>query len=269
MLAVDASSPLAKNVAAMTAPLARALRALTLAAACGIALGAQAAAAEDAPIAAPTIYKWVDTNGIAHYTTELGRVPRSVRGSVRALGSGGASPGDGFAARDFSPEDPNATAGAPGAVPTPSASPTAGASPTDWDQGSAGAAAAAPTGARDGDAATPAAGDGDAAFAATDRPAELPSDADAPEAPTQTASAAVAAELTAADPGDLDARIAALEAEIASDEEALKDILAAPGPADPGLIAYDASFREVAERLPKRLAELRTLQSERAQLDQP
>jgi len=68
---------------------------------------------------------------------------------------------------------------------------------------------------------------------------------------------------------DLDARIAALEAEIVSDENALKGFLAVPGPEDPAEIAYDQSFREVAERLPKRLAELRSLQGERAQLEQP
>jgi hypothetical protein len=259
VLAVDASSPLAKNVAAMTAPRARALRALTRAAVCGIALGAQAAVAEDAPAAAaPTIYKWVDTNGIAHYTTELGRVPRSVRGSVRALGNGGGTPGDAFAARDASPDAPPDPV-APGAAPATEP----GSAQTEWDQGSAGAAAAA---------ATPAAGGSDG-FAETDRPAELPGDAGQPAAPPQTASAepaaAVAAEVDPARAGDLDARIAALEAEIASDEEALKGFLAAPAPGDPGQIAYDPSFREVAERLPKRLAELRTLESERAQLDQP
>jgi hypothetical protein len=68
---------------------------------------------------------------------------------------------------------------------------------------------------------------------------------------------------------DLDSRIASLQAEIASDEDALKGFLAAPAPEDPAEIAYDASFREVAERLPRRLAELRSLQGERAQLDQP
>jgi hypothetical protein len=249
----------------MTAPRARALRALTLAAVCGIALGAQAAVAEDAPAAAaPTIYKWVDTNGIAHYTTELGRVPRSVRGSVRALGNGGGPPSDGFAARDASPDAPPDSA-APSAAPATAP----GTEQTDWDQGSAGAAAAAAPAA----AATPAAGDAGDPFAETDRPAELPGDEGQAAAPPQTASAeptaAVAAEVDPARAGDLDARIAALEAEIASDEEALKGFLAAPAPGDPGQIAYDPSFREVAERLPKRLAELRTLESERAQLDQP
>ena len=65
----------------------------------------------------------------------------------------------------------------------------------------------------------------------------------------------------------IDARIATLQEEIAADEDALKGFLAVTTPQDPAEIAYDSSFREVAERLPKRLAELRSLQSERAQLD--
>jgi hypothetical protein len=217
----------------------------------GLALGG-AARGEDAAEAAatPTIYKWVDTNGIAHYTTDLGRVPRSVRGSVRALGT--PSPGEGFAARDAGSAAPGTEAAAP---------------PPEWDQGSA-AEPAAPA---------PAA-PGRERWAASDRPSELPGEE------SESVGAAGAAQTAAAEPAaapapspeaatgslrDLDQRIAALEAEIATDEEALKGFLAAPAPGDPGEIAYDRSFREVAERLPKRLAELRTLQSERAQLDQP
>ena len=255
MLAVDAFLPLAKNVAAMPLPrLARRLLSWTLALAGGVALATAPARAEDAPDAAttPTIYKWVDANGIAHYTTELGRVPRSVRGSVRALGSSPPS-SEGFAARDAGATAPPPSAAAPGPAPT------------EWDQGSAVAAtAAAPP-------PSPTAPEG---WAAADRPPELPDEAPAPGAP-QTAAAEPSAEpaaapaLTEGQLHDLDQRIAALEAEIASDEETLKGFLAAPAPGDPGEVAYDRSFREVAERLPKRLAELRTLQSERAQHDQP
>jgi hypothetical protein len=259
VLAVDAPSPLAKNVAAMPFP-PRARRALALAAACGLALAAHAARAEeDAPAGAPpTIYKWVDANGIAHYTTDLGRVPRSVRGSVRALGGGGTSPGDGFASRDASPDAPLEAPATP---------------PAEWDQGGAAAAASASAPPADGaESASPAAAAGstagDEGFATSDRPAESPDgEGTAPASAggaVQTASAADPARA-----GDLDARIASLEAEIASDEETLKGLLAAPAPSDPGEIAYDQSFRAVAERLPKRLAELRTLQSERAQLGEP
>ena len=58
-----------------------------------LGLGSPAASAEEpAPGAPPTIYKWVDANGVAHYTTELGRVPRSVRGSEQGRGKPMGSP---------------------------------------------------------------------------------------------------------------------------------------------------------------------------------
>ena len=196
--------------------------------------------------APPTIYKWVDANGIAHYATDLGRVPRSVRGSVRALGS--TSPGDELAARDL------------GRAPAPPAEP-----PPEWDVGDAPPPAPPPR------------APGTEGWADADRPPAPPPEEPGAEKPTQVAAVAPAegepAALSAEDRNarlrELDARIAALESEIASDEGALKSFLAAPAPDDPATVAYDTSFREVAERLPKRLAELRSLQSERAQLDAP
>jgi hypothetical protein len=198
--------------------------------------------------APPTIYKWVDANGIAHYATDLSRVPRSVRGSVRALGA--ASPGDELAARDA------------GRAPAPPAEP-----PAEWDAGDAPAPAPRATGATAGPDR----------WADTDRPPAPPPEEQGAAKPTQVAAvapgeggpAALSAEDRNARLRDLDARIAALESEIASDENALKSFLAAPAPDDPATVAYDTSFREVAERLPKRLAELRSLQGERAQLDAP
>jgi hypothetical protein len=239
-------------------PFAPRRRALCLALAFGLAAPAAIARTEDgAEAAAPMIYKWVDANGIAHYTTELSRVPRSVRGSVRALGS--AAPSEGFAARDAVPG-----AAAPEAAP-------AGEPLPEWDVGDAPPPAPAPA-----PATPPPAPGGGERWAESDRPFDLPpEEGGAPAAaPTQTAAAepgagapAVSAADREAQRRDLDGRIAALEAEIASDEDALKGFLAVPSPADPAEIAYDRSFREVAERLPARLAELRSLQGERAQLD--
>jgi hypothetical protein len=238
---VDALFPLFENHAAMRRP---PLRLCVLALAAGCVWGRAPAPAASGP---PTIYKWVDANGIAHYATDLSRVPRSVRGSVRALGA--APPSDDLAARDAA------------RTPAPPAE-----APPEWDAGDAPAPPPRATSAVAG--ADP--------WAATDRPADLPPDESAP-APTQTAAVSgtenAAPELSAQDRAnqlrDLDARITALQSEIASDEDALKGFLAAPAPEDPAEIAYDSSFREVAERLPKRLAELRSLQGERAQLDQP
>jgi hypothetical protein len=68
---------------------------------------AQAGASETP--ARPTIYKWVDQNGIAHYTTDRERIPAEVRDRVRALqplGERDARPsptsGDAWATRDAS-----------------------------------------------------------------------------------------------------------------------------------------------------------------------
>lgn len=217
-----------------------------------IACGTGGSPSAEGPVAAPTIYKWVDANGIAHYTTELGRVPRSVRGSVRALG-GPSGESETLAARDATARQ------APQAEPPP-----------EWDVGDAPLPPPAPP---------PAPSRGRDTWAATDRPFDLPPGTPGEEpapAPPELASAeppaaAAEPELSAQDREglrrDLDARIAALQEEISSDENALKGFLAVPAPDDPAEIAYDQSFREVAERLPKRLAELRSLQDERAQLE--
>ena len=72
-----------------------------------------------------------------------------------------------------------------------------------------------------------------------------------------------------ANPADLDARIAALERQIAGDEESLKALLSeVPAPGAPDL-ADRPEFREIALRLPKEQAELRTLQDQRARHSEP
>jgi hypothetical protein len=246
-----------------------------------LGLGSPAASAEEpAPGAPPAIYKWVDANGVAHYTTDLGRVPRSVRGSVRALGGGSTAEAETDVAETPPPEAPSPD-GKP-AEPLP-----------EWDVGdappSSGAARPMPAGSdgasRAESGAPPPRATGRDRWAEQDRPVDGVTGEPVPAAetasqpgaepgaePTQTASAEPTA--PAESPADresqrrdLDARIAALQEEIAADEDALKGFLAVTTPQDPAEIAYDSSFREVAERLPKRLAELRSLQSERAQLD--
>jgi hypothetical protein len=63
------------------------------------------AAADEAP---PKIYKWVDRNGIAHYTTDPQRIPQALRRDARALsrsaaGAGPSAPDDSWAVRDAVP----------------------------------------------------------------------------------------------------------------------------------------------------------------------
>jgi hypothetical protein len=79
----------------------------------------------------------------------------------------------------------------------------------------------------------------------------------------------VAAAEPRSNPADLDARIAALERQIAGDEESLKALLSeVPAPGAPEL-ATRPEFREIALRLPKLQAELRTLQEQRARHAEP
>lgn len=55
----------------------------------GSATALTPARAQDADEAtsAPSIYRWIDENGIAHYTTELDRIPSALRGRAIGLGS--------------------------------------------------------------------------------------------------------------------------------------------------------------------------------------
>jgi hypothetical protein len=95
----------------------------------------------------------------------------------------------------------------------------------------------------------------------------------ASSAPRQGEDASKAPSPTAGEPranaADLDARIAALERQIAGDEESLKALLSeVPAPGAPEL-ATRPEFREIALRLPKLQAELRTLQDQRARHTEP
>ena len=73
---------------------------------------------------------------------------------------------------------------------------------------------------------------------------------------------------TSAEPADdLDSRIRQLEAQIASDEEALKQLISAPGAeAD---VEVSPELREIAARLPQLQAQLASLQKRRGGLGSP
>ncbi len=64
---------------------------------------------------APRIYKWVDANGIAHYTTDPDRIPRALRNRIESIDRSDPLPAD--------PADPAtpgaATEPAPGAAGSP------------------------------------------------------------------------------------------------------------------------------------------------------
>ncbi len=164
--------------------------------------GLAKAAADDAPERAP-IYKWVDANGIAHYTTDPERIPAEVRGLAQERREG---------------EDARAAGVPAAATESPAADAWAGhdARPVD----------AAP-----------------------------PDTAGAPGAD-------VPREHAAADVREIEGRIAALQEEIARDEERIKAWVSDPA-VDPVTLADDPEFRELAARLPQLQAELRSLREQK------
>lgn len=165
------------------------------------------------------VYRWIDENGIAHYTTDPERIPSRLRNAV-----GVPRPG----------ETPPALGPAP-AAPAPGSAAPANPLATDRAAG------------RDAGSPAPSSGTG----------------GDFAEGPAAGAAA------SGAQRAGLDARIAALEAEIAADEEAIQAMISAAEPGPGALAADDPAFREIAQRLPKRLADLRALEQERARLGEP
>jgi len=193
---------------------------------------APAWAASEEKTPAPVIYRWVDENGVPHYTAQRDRIPAAVRGSVREV-------------------RPDATAPAAPSAPAASAPAPAEA----WISRDAGAGPA--TG---GAAPLP------AAAPATSEPAVAPAPPAGPVLGAASPAPARSAPGGAAG-SELDQRIAALEAEIERDEEALKTLLSEP--AGPGGLADQPAFREIAKRLPQRQAALRDLRDQRSRLGRP
>jgi len=197
---------------------------------------AEGAEPEEGESAAPTIYKWIDEHGIAHYTTDFERIPEGLRKRAGPLGppnaaltrtpveasaparrvpsAAGADDGERWAVRDRSFDRPRDT----------------------WDEGDP-----------YGNTPVPEPG-GDDVFA---------SDSGQQEQRRQLE--------------DLDQRIASLRTDIEANEEALKALISVPAAEGGGSLAMadNPNFREIADRLPRLLADLRTLEDERAQLEAP
>jgi hypothetical protein len=254
---------------------------------------------------APVVYRWVDDQGVAHYTADLDRVPSSVRGRVNEVRSPSADAPDvrseRFAVENAAPASaaeapgavPAAAATAPTSAPAPVAQPATATAPASVpapvvasapapsapsEAASAPAApaepvpatgetptappltAAVPQGPRDATVFEESAvSSTDATLAAVPPPAPVPdvSTAPAPAAGEQVAS------VTGTDAATLDARIAAIEQEIARDEASLQTLLSEPTPEGGAQLADRPEFREIAIRLPKLQADLRALQDQR------
>lgn len=217
----------------MRPPRAAAHALLSFAAGLGLAgpFAATALADEAATPERPTIYRWVDADGIAHYTAHRDRVPSAVRDSITAL--------------EPAPQQP---ANEPSGIAAGAASPVAGSA---TESAAAAAQAAAGAGTTGGMPTSP-----DSSWAVQNAgPAPAASTARGPQIASRGASAS--------DTSGLDARIATLEAEIARDEDAIKDFLSAPAEEGAAPLPDTPEFREIARRLPKLQAELRGLMEQR------
>lgn len=204
-------------------------RVLAILAVAGLAAsGSEVRAADEEP-AAPRIYRWIDENGVAHYTTDRSRIPEMLRDRIdRDPAPRSAGPdGEASVAKDAAP------APSPGAVdswavrdrgdePEPQPAPP----PDVWSEGSE---------------------------------EEQTEPAPEPAAPEQVAARSDRL-------AELSQQIASLEAQVEADEEALKDYISDAGAGGPLARAGDPEFRAIAQRLPRRLAELRALREERASL---
>ena len=172
--------------------------------------------AQEEPVSvAPRIYRWIDENGIVHYTTERQRIPSSLRNRVSQPDAPNSNPAS--SERWVSQDRRGRTSG------------------DIWAEGD-------------------------------DDDAELdPFEAGKPNA--NLSAEEIAALQIERD--NLDFRIAELEADISADEEAIKLIISNPDSGGPLVSGATPQFREIAERLPQRLTELRTLRTERARLETP
>jgi hypothetical protein len=185
-----------------------------------------ARAADDAP--PPHIYRWVDENGIAHYTTDPERIPKSLRRRY------------GLPAEPMHNEQLDARA--PAAAPPPPAPTSA---PDAW----AGEEKTEPPAPPPRASAAPEAG------------------ADWHDAPTADVAAAGPAAGSGDRLAQVELRIAELSASIAADEDALSGWIGDPNAGDAVELGDKPEFREIAKRLPKRIQELEALQKERDALE--
>jgi hypothetical protein len=200
---------------------------------------------------APSIYKWIDENGIAHYTTDRSRIPSGLRRRIEQLDSS----------------------------PKPLAREEATAAAPEFDEGEAtGAAAGATAAAASTRSKRKPRGDSFDAWASRNRPATIERDAwddgtfsSDPDAPGEAAPPPLTAEEIAAldaEREEIDSRIIELEAEVTVTEDVLKEWVSVSG-VNPLEREDDGSFRAAAQLLPQQLAELAALRERLVELETP
>jgi uncharacterized small protein (DUF1192 family) len=254
--------------------------ALRTAAATGLLVLALAGRSVAAEGSAPTIYKWVDENGIAHYTTNKKRIPRNLRNRIRSLDevkreqeqaapAPAPAPATDASRQDFVEGDDPLFADEPGSG-EPGQAPLAPAA----------AAAAAPTPAAAGPpapAAAPRGGPpvGTDVYAVRDAGDDFGTVAGGQPLEDDPLFEDEPSEGQAVDPnaaariGELDERIAALEAELAKDERRLKELISGARLEEgkPAPLYGVPELEELARRFPRIQAEIAALRAERRALD--
>jgi hypothetical protein len=275
----------------MKPPLPRRGKRAGLAAALALVLAGGTAAADR-----PVVYRWIDESGIQHFTTQPDRIPSEFRDSVREIGTPGSEAALPPAATTAAPSP--AAKSAPAAVSPPPAQapvPPAVAAPPpgprvtpegEFEEAPLGSGrSAAPS--RSSTVSAPAtAPERDVAAPPPGYHRETPgSESSAAPPPSEPAPAVSAGTTTGAPPGGsaptsissgvesetappgdvtgLDDRIVALEEQVGRDQTALQNILSQPREADGPRIADREDFREIAKRLPKLQADLKTLREQR------
>ncbi len=250
-----------------------------LAVALALALSGSTARAEG-----PVVYRWIDGDGVAHYTSQSDRIPSDFRDSVQEIRRSGPRPEGVAAAPPAATVSPPRPAAAPppvAAPPAPRITPegefeepplgspieTRETTPSAKAAPAAGASAGVSTAARGGHA-----GGGTAANTPAPVAAPPPSGAPASVAATPTAAPARAdtvssTPLDSPDAVTLDERIAELERQIDRDEAAIQQIISTPSGTDGVRVAEREDFRELAQRLPQLQASLKALRQERIRQD--
>jgi len=249
----------------------------------------------------PTIYKWVDANGVAHYTTDRNRIPSALRDRIeqRTPTIPAAAPPPTAGLPPAAPPPNAALPPAPAALPAEAVRP-ADAAPAPTPAAAASAPVPAPAAASDlardaAPVASPPPGTRGVAVAAPppfyaepapEKPQVAPdaprqpapnvaptieSEGIAPE-PTDTRTRTATAEIGPRKPVDaavlaeLDHQIAELEAQVAKDEDSLTTLISVPEQQRKGPLVDDPRFREIAKRLPKLQADLQALRERRGTL---
>lgn len=236
----------------------------TVAVAALLVLGTAARAADEAP-AEPTIYKWVDENGVAHYTTDRNRIPSEIRTRVeRATPSrpAVAAPHREDLMRDAVKTAPPATIVAPApaavALPPPVAAappPNGAAVQTDVDEV---VTVEGTEPLEEVEAVEKVVEEEAPAPLATDAEPETDPVSAPPPAPVAALEPKQAAEIE-----KLDAQIDAVEGQIAQREEKLAALISSSEDQRTTALVDDPSFREISQQLPKLQAELQTLRDRR------